>query len=81
MDTGSIDNGVLTCLWHKARFVLSSGKSLDPTIDDIHTYPVTIVEGEVWGSPFLTQGVRPLVCLPEVLDATPQKPPIHPGDF
>lgn len=51
LDTGSIDNGVLTCLWHQARFVLSSGKSLDPTIDDIDTYPVTIVEGEVWVNP------------------------------
>lgn len=51
LDTGSIDNGVLTCVWHQARFVLSSGKSLDPTVDDIDTYPVTIVEGEVWVKP------------------------------
>ena len=51
LDTGSIDNGVLICAWHQARFVLSSGESLDPTIEDIHTYPVTVVEGEVWVKP------------------------------
>ena len=51
LDTGSIEDGVLVCVWHQARFVLASGKSLDPAIDDIHTYPVTIVEGEVWVKP------------------------------
>jgi nitrite reductase/ring-hydroxylating ferredoxin subunit len=51
LDSGTLDEGVVTCLWHQARFVLSTGKSLDPQYRDIRTYPVTVVEGEVWIKP------------------------------
>jgi nitrite reductase/ring-hydroxylating ferredoxin subunit len=51
LETGSVRNGVLTCMWHQARFELATGNSLDPSIEDIETFPVTIVEGEVWVNP------------------------------
>ena len=41
----------MTCIWHQAQFDLSTGDSLDPEIDDILTFPVAIVDGEVWVNP------------------------------
>ncbi len=46
-----VQDGIVTCAWHQARFDLSSGSSLDPSIDDVLTFPVTIVNGEVWVNP------------------------------
>jgi nitrite reductase/ring-hydroxylating ferredoxin subunit len=37
---GSVDNGLLTCHWHHARFDLESGGTLDPFADDVRAYPV-----------------------------------------
>ena len=51
LETGSVRNGVLTCMWHQARFELTSGNSLDPSIKNIDTFPITIIEGEVWVNP------------------------------
>ena len=51
LETGSVRNGVLTCIWHQAQFELATGNSLDPTIEDIDTFPVAVVEGEVWVDP------------------------------
>jgi nitrite reductase/ring-hydroxylating ferredoxin subunit len=42
---GSVDNGLLTCHWHHARFDLVSGGTLDPFADDVRAYPVE-VDGE-----------------------------------
>jgi nitrite reductase/ring-hydroxylating ferredoxin subunit len=39
---GSVDNGLLTCHWHHARFDLTSGGTLDPFADDVRAYPVEI---------------------------------------
>jgi nitrite reductase/ring-hydroxylating ferredoxin subunit len=44
---GTVENGLLTCHWHNARFDLSSGGTLDPWADDVRAYPVEIDDGAV----------------------------------
>jgi nitrite reductase/ring-hydroxylating ferredoxin subunit len=44
---GSVEDGLLTCHWHHARFDLCSGGTLDPFADDVRAYPVEIREGRV----------------------------------
>src|SRR5437899_1940811 len=44
---GTVENGLLTCHWHHARFDLVSGGTLDPFADDVRAYPVELVDGEV----------------------------------
>ena len=48
---GSVDDGVLTCHWHHARFALSCGDTFDPWADDVASYPVTVVDGTVYVEP------------------------------
>jgi nitrite reductase/ring-hydroxylating ferredoxin subunit len=45
---GTTQDGILTCHWHHARFDLSSGCTFDLWADDVPSYPVDIVDGEVW---------------------------------
>ena len=44
---GSVDNGLLTCHWHHARFDLTSGGTLDPFADDVRAYPVEVDGADV----------------------------------
>jgi nitrite reductase/ring-hydroxylating ferredoxin subunit len=44
---GTVDQGLLTCHWHHARFDLSTGGTLDPFADDVRAYPVEIDDGAV----------------------------------
>jgi nitrite reductase/ring-hydroxylating ferredoxin subunit len=39
---GTVENGLLTCHWHNARFDLESGGTLDPFADDVRSYPVEL---------------------------------------
>src|SRR5580658_2358142 len=39
---GTVENGLLTCHWHHARFDLQSGGTLDPFADDVRAYPVEL---------------------------------------
>jgi nitrite reductase/ring-hydroxylating ferredoxin subunit len=39
---GTVENGLLTCHWHHARFDLVSGSTLDPWADDVRAYPIEI---------------------------------------
>jgi len=48
---GTVDDGVLTCHWHHARFELSCGDTFDPFADDVRAYPVDVRDGEVWVDP------------------------------
>ncbi|WP_336036943.1 Rieske 2Fe-2S domain-containing protein [Halobacterium yunchengense] len=48
---GSVDDGVLTCPWHHARFELSCGDTFDPFADDVQTYPVEVRDGDVYVNP------------------------------
>ena len=42
LDRGSIEDGILTCHWHHARFALASGCTFDLWADDVPTCPVEI---------------------------------------
>ncbi|MBW3548834.1 MAG: Rieske 2Fe-2S domain-containing protein, partial [Actinobacteria bacterium] len=44
---GTVENGLLTCHWHHARFELSSGSTFTPFSDDVRAYPVELTDGEV----------------------------------
>src|SRR3954470_22136980 len=44
---GTVEQGLLTCHWHHARFDLVSGCTLDPFADDVRAYPVDIEDGRV----------------------------------
>ena len=48
LERGSVKDGILTCHWHHARFELSSGGTFNPFADDVRTFPVKVVDGEVW---------------------------------
>jgi nitrite reductase/ring-hydroxylating ferredoxin subunit len=52
LDRGSIEDGILTCHWHHARFELASGCTFDLWADDVPTCPVEIRgNGEIWVRP------------------------------
>ena len=48
LDRGSVEDGILTCHWHHARFDLASGCTFDLWADDVPTCPVEVRGGEVW---------------------------------
>jgi nitrite reductase/ring-hydroxylating ferredoxin subunit len=48
---GSVEDGILTCHWHHARFELNCGDTFDPFADDVQTYPVEVRDGEVYVQP------------------------------
>jgi nitrite reductase/ring-hydroxylating ferredoxin subunit len=39
---GTVENGLLTCHWHHARFDLASGGTLDPFADDVRSHAVEL---------------------------------------
>jgi nitrite reductase/ring-hydroxylating ferredoxin subunit len=45
---GSVEDGILTCHWHHARFDLESGCTFDLWADDVPICPVEVRDGEVW---------------------------------
>ena len=44
---GTVEDGLLTCHWHHARFDLCSGGTLDPFADDVRVYSVELRDGRV----------------------------------
>jgi nitrite reductase/ring-hydroxylating ferredoxin subunit len=48
LDRGSVEDGILTCHWHHARFDLESGCTFDLWADDVPICPVEVRNGEVW---------------------------------
>ncbi len=48
LDRGSVEDGVLTCHWHHARFNLESGCAFDLWADDAPTCLIEVRDGEVW---------------------------------
>jgi nitrite reductase/ring-hydroxylating ferredoxin subunit len=51
---GTVEDGILTCHWHHARFDLASGCTFDLWADDVPRYEVVIRDGRVYvdlGSP------------------------------
>src|SRR5271155_3246854 len=48
LDRGSVEDGILTCHWHHARFDLASGCTFDLWADDVPRYDVVVREGQVY---------------------------------
>src|SRR5580693_624904 len=48
LDRGSVDDGILTCHWHHARFDLASGCTFDLWADDVPTCPVELRGEDIW---------------------------------
>ena len=45
---GTVEEGLLTCHWHHARFDLTTGGTLDPFADDVRAFAVEIDGGDVY---------------------------------
>ena len=45
---GTVEDGILTCHWHHARFDLKSGCTFDLFADDAAVYPVEVRDGRVY---------------------------------
>jgi nitrite reductase/ring-hydroxylating ferredoxin subunit len=56
---GSVEDGILTCHWHHARFELSCGDTFDIWADDVQTYPTEIRDGQVYLDPYPEPDVPP----------------------
>lgn len=48
LDRGTVQDGILTCHWHHARFDLKSGGTFDQWADDVRSFPVEVRGDEVW---------------------------------
>ena len=48
LERGSVEDGILTCHWHHARFDLESGCTFDLWADDVPIFTVELRNGEVW---------------------------------
>lgn len=48
---GTVEDGILTCHWHHARFELSCGSTFDPFADDVPSFPVEVRDGDIWVNP------------------------------
>src|SRR5262247_1960257 len=51
LDRGTVEDGILTCHWHHARFDLASGCTFDLWADDVPTCPAELRDDEVWVRP------------------------------
>src|SRR5437762_3264395 len=47
LDKGTVNDCILTCHWHHARFDLSSGGTFDEWADDVCAFPVRVRDGEI----------------------------------
>jgi nitrite reductase/ring-hydroxylating ferredoxin subunit len=59
LSKGTVDDGLLTCHWHHARFELSCGDTFDIFADDVQTFPVEVRDGDVYVDPDPEPGVTP----------------------
>ncbi|WP_233859083.1 Rieske (2Fe-2S) protein [Paraburkholderia sp. HD33-4] len=48
LERGAVEDGILTCHWHHARFDLESGCTFDLWADDVPGYEVQVRNGDVW---------------------------------
>ena len=51
LERGSVEDGILTCHWHHARFDLASGCTFDLWADDVPSCPVEVRGSEIWVQP------------------------------
>ncbi|MEF8779099.1 MAG: Rieske 2Fe-2S domain-containing protein [Haloferacaceae archaeon] len=57
LSKGTVEEGILTCHWHHARFELEEGDTFDPWADDVQTFPVEVLDGDVYVDPDPEQSV------------------------
>jgi hypothetical protein len=48
LDKGTVNDCILTCHWHHARFDLASGGTFDLWADDVRRFPVQVRQGDIW---------------------------------
>ncbi len=48
LSRGTINDGILTCHWHHARFDLAGGCTFDPFADDVASFAVEVRDDLVW---------------------------------
>lgn len=48
LNKGTVQDGILVCHWHHARFDLKSGCTFDLFADDVPTFPTVIQDGRVY---------------------------------
>ncbi len=65
---GSVEEGVLTCHWHHARFELSCGDTFDPWADDVDAYDTRVSDGTVYVNPSPQRDNPPAVHWSDRLD-------------
>jgi nitrite reductase/ring-hydroxylating ferredoxin subunit len=56
LDKGTVEDGILTCHWHHARFDAASGCTFDLWADDVPACPVELRGEDIWVSPTFDQG-------------------------
>jgi len=89
LSEGTVDDGLLTCHWHHARFELACGDTLDPWADDVQTFPVEVRDGTVFVDPDPEPDVPPAThwrnrladSLQQNLDLVAAKAVIHLDDL
>jgi nitrite reductase/ring-hydroxylating ferredoxin subunit len=55
---GTVQDGILTCHWHHARFDLASGCTFNLFADDVPVYPVEVRNDEVYLTPYRSASTR-----------------------
>ncbi len=48
LDKGTVQDGILTCYWHYARFDLATGGTFNQFADDVRTFPVEVRDDEIY---------------------------------
>jgi nitrite reductase/ring-hydroxylating ferredoxin subunit len=61
LSNGTVEDGLLTCHWHHARFELSCGDTFDIWADDVQTFPTAVRDGSVYVDPDPEPDVSPAV--------------------
>jgi len=56
---GTVEDGILTCHWHHARFELACGDTFDVWADDVQTFPTAVEDGRVYVDPHPEPDVPP----------------------
>ena len=59
---GTVNDGILTCHWHHAKFDLAGGCTFDPFADDVASFPVEVRDGMVWLDPRPTHEIGRASC-------------------
>jgi nitrite reductase/ring-hydroxylating ferredoxin subunit len=66
LERGSVEDGILTCHWHHARFDLASGCTFDLWADDVPSCPVEVRGSEIWVQPTFGHAVGSMTAWPTI---------------